>query len=145
MPRPYVLLSAAVSIDGFLDTRPGEDRLMLSDEADFERVDSVRAGVDAILVGAETLRADAPRLLVDSPERRTERVARGQPEYPLKVTLTGTGDLDPDWRFWHHGGDKPSPGAIPTRSSRGRRRAHPRGRGSDGHRAACVRGRREGP
>lgn len=106
MPRSYVLLSAAVSIDGHLDTRPGEARLMLSNKEDFDRVDSVRAGVDAILVGAGTLRADNPRLLVNSEDRRASRIAAGQPEYPLKVTITGTGDLDPDWKFWHHGGDK---------------------------------------
>lgn len=106
MPRPYVLLSAAVSIDGHLDTRPGEDRLLLSNKQDFERVDSVRASVDAILVGAGTLRADNPRLLVNSAERRASRVAAGEPEYPLKVTITGTGNLDPGWKFWHHGGDK---------------------------------------
>lgn len=106
MPRPYVLLSAAVSIDGHLDTRPGEDRLLLSNKEDFERVDSVRASVDAILVGAGTLRADNPRLLVNSTERRASRVAAGEPEYPLKVTITGTGNLDPGWKFWHHGGDK---------------------------------------
>lgn len=106
MPRPYVLLSAAVSIDGHLDTRPGEDRLLLSNKQDFERVDSVRASVDAILVGAGTLRADNPRLLVNSAERRASRVAAGEREYPLKVTITGTGNLDPGWKFWHHGGDK---------------------------------------
>lgn len=106
MPRPYVLLSAAVSIDGHLDTRPGEDRLLLSNKQDFERVDSVRASVDAILVGAGTLRADNPRLLVNSAERRASRLTAGEPEYPLKVTITGTGDLDPSWKFWHHGGDK---------------------------------------
>lgn len=33
MPRPHVLLSAAVSLDGHLDTRPGEDRLLLSNAA----------------------------------------------------------------------------------------------------------------
>lgn len=106
MPRPYVLLSAAVSLDGYLDTRPGEDRLLLSNAADFDRVDSVRASVDAILVGSGTLRADNPRLLVNSEERRAARIAAGQPEYPLKVTITGTGDLDPNWKFWHHGGEK---------------------------------------
>lgn len=106
MPRPYVLLSAAVSLDGYLDTRPGEDRLLLSNSEDFDRVDSVRASVDAILVGAGTLRADNPRLLVNSEERRAARVAAGKPEYPLKVTISRTGDLDPNWKFWHHGGDK---------------------------------------
>jgi len=106
VPRPYVLLSAAVSLDGYLDTRPGEDRLLLSNASDFDRVDSVRASADAILVGAGTLRADNPRLLVNSPERRAARIAAGLPEYPLKVTITGTGDLDSSWKFWHHGGEK---------------------------------------
>ncbi|MGW2565339.1 dihydrofolate reductase family protein [Streptomyces sp. NPDC001537] len=105
MPFPYVLLSAAVSLDGYLDDT-GPERLLLSSPADFDRVDEVRASVDAILVGAGTIRADNPRLLVNSPERRAARVAAGQPEYPLKVTVSGSGDLDPDARFWHTGGEK---------------------------------------
>ncbi|GGZ13155.1 5-amino-6-(5-phosphoribosylamino)uracil reductase [Streptomyces olivaceoviridis] len=105
MPLPYVLLSAAVSLDGYLDDTSPE-RLLLSSPADFDRVDAVRASVDAILVGAGTIRADNPRLLVNSAERRAARVAGGKPEYPLKVTVTATGDLDPDAKFWHTGGDK---------------------------------------
>ncbi|MFE8943929.1 dihydrofolate reductase family protein [Streptomyces sp. NPDC007856] len=105
MTYPYVLLSAAVSLDGYLDdTSP--DRLLLSSPADFDRVDAVRASVDAILIGAGTIRADNPRLLVNSAERRAARVRAGKPEYPLKVTVTATGDLDPDANFWHTGGDK---------------------------------------
>lgn len=105
MPHPYVLLSAAVSLDGYLDDT-GPERLLLSGPADFDRVDEVRASVDAILVGAGTIRADNPRLLVNSPERRSARVAAGRPEYPLKVTVSGSGELDPDARFWHTGGEK---------------------------------------
>ncbi|MER6981467.1 dihydrofolate reductase family protein [Streptomyces carpinensis] len=105
MPLPYVLLSAAVSLDGYLDDT-GPERLLLSSPADFDRVDEVRASVDAILVGAGTLRADNPRLLVNSPERRAARVAAGQPEYPLKVTVSSSGELDPKARFWHTGGEK---------------------------------------
>ncbi|GGX15084.1 dihydrofolate reductase family protein [Streptomyces lomondensis] len=105
MPHPYVLLSAAVSLDGYLDDT-GPERLLLSSPADFDRVDEVRASVDAILVGAGTIRADNPRLLVNSEERRAARTAAGKPEYPLKVTVSGTGDLDPDARFWHTGGEK---------------------------------------
>ena len=105
MPYPYVLLSAAVSLDGYLDDT-GPERLLLSSPADFDRVDEVRASVDAILVGAGTIRADNPRLLVNSPERRAARVAAGQPEYPLKVTVSGSGDLDPAANFWHTGGEK---------------------------------------
>ncbi len=105
MAHPYVLLSAAVSLDGRLDDT-GPERLLLSGPADFDRVDEVRAGSDAILVGAGTLRADNPRLLVNSAERRAARVAAGRPEYPLKVTVSGTGDLDPAAKFWSTGGEK---------------------------------------
>ncbi|MEW2300219.1 dihydrofolate reductase family protein [Streptomyces sp. NPDC006655] len=105
MPYPHVLLSAAVSLDGYLDDT-GPERLLLSSPADFDRVDEVRAGSDAILIGAGTIRADNPRLLVYSEARRAARIAAGRPEYPLKVTVTATGDLDPDAKFWHTGGDK---------------------------------------
>ncbi|WP_405141748.1 dihydrofolate reductase family protein [Sphaerisporangium sp. NBC_01403] len=97
--RPYILLSVATSIDGYIDDASGEP-LALSNAADFDRVDEVRAGCDAILVGAGTVRADDPRLLVRSAARRAERVRRGLGETPLKVTLTGGGDLDPNARFF---------------------------------------------
>jgi riboflavin-specific deaminase-like protein len=103
--RPYVLLSVATSVDGCLDDTASE-RLMLSNAEDFDRVDEVRAGVDAILIGARTMRRDNPRLVVNSPQRRAERVKKGLPEYPLKVTVTGSGDLDANLKFWHHGGQK---------------------------------------
>ena len=105
MPRPYVLLSAAISLDGCLDDT-GPERLLLSGPIDFDRVDEVRAASDAILVGAGTLRTDNPRLLVNSAERRAARVTAGRPAYPLKVTVSGSGDLDPDAHFWSTGGEK---------------------------------------
>jgi 5-amino-6-(5-phosphoribosylamino)uracil reductase len=100
--RPYVLLSCAVSIDGYLDDAT-ERRLVLSNDEDLDRVDAVRAGCDAILVGANTIRRDDPRLLVRSPERQAARRARGLPGSPVKVTLTGEGDLDPESRFFTTG------------------------------------------
>jgi riboflavin-specific deaminase-like protein len=100
--RPYVLLSAAMSVDGHIDDC-GPEPLLLSDAADLDRVDAVRASVDAILVGASTLRADDPRLNVRSAERRIARVAAGMSGSPLKVTLTGSGDLDAEARFFTTG------------------------------------------
>ncbi|MGW4930278.1 RibD family protein [Agromyces sp. NPDC004153] len=97
--RPYVILSAAMSIDGYLDTA-APPRLALSNAADFDRVDEVRAHSDAILVGARTVRLDNPRLLVRSDERRDRREAEGLSPTPLKVTVTATGDLDPQSRFF---------------------------------------------
>lgn len=101
-PRPYVLLSCAASIDGYIDDA-SEQRLLLSNDDDLDRVDAVRAGCDAILVGAGTVRRDDPRLLVRSPSRRAERAASGRPESPTKVTLTAQGDLDPTARFFTAG------------------------------------------
>lgn len=100
--RPYVLASAACSLDGFIDDASAR-RLLLSNDADLDRVDEVRAGVDAILVGAGTLRADDPRLLVRSPERRAARSARGEPANPTKVLLSSAGAVDPAAAFFTEG------------------------------------------
>jgi 5-amino-6-(5-phosphoribosylamino)uracil reductase len=97
--RPYVVLSCAISLDGCLDGT-AESRLVLSGEADLDRVDAERAAADAILVGAGTIRRDDPRLLVRSAQRRSARVARGLPEQPAGVTITASGDLDPAARFF---------------------------------------------
>jgi 5-amino-6-(5-phosphoribosylamino)uracil reductase len=101
-PRPYVLLSCSLSLDGYLDTA-AERRLVLSNAADLARVDQVRAGCDAILVGAGTVRCDNPRLLVRSQALRAERLVHGLPPTPMKVTLTSSGRLDPGSRFFTSG------------------------------------------
>jgi len=100
--RPHVLLAVAMSIDGYIDDMR-HARLMLSNEEDFDRVDDVRSSVDAILMGANTIRRDNPRLLVRSAERQRERVQRGVAAHPMKVTLTGRGDLDVAARFFTAG------------------------------------------
>ncbi|MCU6482605.1 RibD family protein [Arthrobacter sp. A2-55] len=97
--RPYTLLSCCMSLDGYIDDA-GQDRLLLSNGPDFERVDAVRASCDAIMVGAATIRADNPRLLVRSRALAGERTARGLPGSPVKVTVTGAGRLDPEANFF---------------------------------------------
>ncbi|WP_078760245.1 RibD family protein [Marinactinospora thermotolerans] len=105
--RPHTILSCAMSIDGHIDDTSA-DRLRLSDEADFDRVDELRAGCDAILIGAGTVRADDPRLLVRSPQRRARRIAEGRDEQLLKVVLSARGDIDPRARVLSTG----APGAV---------------------------------
>ncbi|GAA1737035.1 RibD family protein [Luedemannella helvata] len=100
--RPYVLLSCGMSLDGYLDDA-SDERLLLSNDADFDRVDGERAGCDAILVGARTVRKDNPRLLVRSPARRRARAQRGLPPSPVKVTVTGGAQLDPCASFFATG------------------------------------------
>jgi 5-amino-6-(5-phosphoribosylamino)uracil reductase len=99
--RPYTLLSCCVSIDGYIGNAASP--LLLSNDADFDRVDEVRASCDAILVGAETVRIDNPRLLVRSETRREERAARGLPESPMKVTVTRRAELDARADFFNAG------------------------------------------
>jgi 5-amino-6-(5-phosphoribosylamino)uracil reductase len=100
--RPYTLLSCGISIDGYLDSA-SEKRLLLSNDADLDRVDAVRAACDAILVGAATVRNDNPRLLVRTQSRQDERVARGLRPSPFKVTVTGRAQLDPCADFFATG------------------------------------------
>src|SRR6185436_8211681 len=92
LDRPYTLLSCSVSIDGYIGS--SASRLLLSNEADFDRVDAVRASCDAILVGATTVRVDNPRLVVRSRARREERSARGLAPSPVKVTVTKRAELE---------------------------------------------------
>lgn len=100
--RPYVTLSCAMSIDGFLDSaRPR--RLAMSNAEDFDRVDQLRADSDAIMVGASTVRRDDPRLLVRSDDRRAQRLAAGRAASPAKVTVTASGDLPPESSFFTAG------------------------------------------
>lgn len=120
MNRPYVIVSAAMSIDGFLDD-DSDKRLTLSNAADLDRVDEVRAGVDAIAVGAGTVRADDPRLLVRSAGRRAARAASGRPPSPLRVVFSPSGRLDPSARLLD--GGEPVPivytGEVGARSAEG--------------------------
>ena len=119
--RPYTLLSCAMSLDGYLDG--GSDRrLVLSNDADLDRVDQERAACDAIMVGAATVRNDDPRLLVREPGRRDERIARGLKPSPVKVTVTCRGRLDPSSRFFTTGESEKlvycSSGTLPATRSR---------------------------
>jgi 5-amino-6-(5-phosphoribosylamino)uracil reductase len=104
MAAPFVLLSCAMSVDGYIDDITA-DPFPLSNAEDVDRADAARAASDATLIGASTLRRGNPRLPVSSQERRLDRIARGLPGYPFKVTVTvtvtGPGDLSPDLTTIH--------------------------------------------
>jgi 2,5-diamino-6-(ribosylamino)-4(3H)-pyrimidinone 5'-phosphate reductase len=81
--RPYVILSAAISIDGKIATRTG--RSNLSSKKDLVRVHKLRRSVDAILVGKNTVNIDDPLLTV--------RYVKGK--NPIRVILDSKGRLSP--------------------------------------------------
>jgi 2,5-diamino-6-(ribosylamino)-4(3H)-pyrimidinone 5'-phosphate reductase len=103
MGRPYVLINVAATVDGKIDTVERRGAAISSD-ADRQRVDALRASVDAVMVGGRTLLDEDPRLTVRSPELRAERIARGAPENPAKVgVVSQPGRLKKDSRFLKDG------------------------------------------
>lgn len=96
---PYTVLSCSMSLDGYIGA-PDGGRLVLSNGADFDRVDAVRASCDAIMVGAGTVRSDNPRLAVRDRRRKAARLARGLSATPAKVTVTASGNLPSDSAFF---------------------------------------------
>ena len=79
--RPYVIISAAMSIDGKLATRTR--RSNLSSKRDLIRVHKLRKTADAILVGKNTISIDDPLLTV--------RYVKGK--NPIRIILDSMGSL----------------------------------------------------
>ncbi len=79
--EPWVILKLAMTLDGYLSV-PG--KRWVSGKESRAEVQKLRAGCDAILVGAETVRKDDPRLTV-----RTGKVGT----QPWRVVVTRSGKL----------------------------------------------------
>ena len=60
--RPYVILNAAMTLDGKISTETGSSNI--SGDKDLKRVHELRKECDAIMVGIGTVIADDPRLTV---------------------------------------------------------------------------------
>lgn len=94
MPRPFVLINVAATVDGKIDTvdRRGA---AISNDADRLRVDQLRAEADGVMVGPRTLLDEDPRLIVRTPALAAERVARGRPAQPAKISILTRPDALP--------------------------------------------------
>ncbi len=79
--KPYVILSAATSVDGKIATRTGDSNL--SSKQDRVRLHKLRSKVDAILVGKNTVLLDNPLLTV--------RYTRGK--NPIRIILDSKGTI----------------------------------------------------
>ncbi len=109
MGRPRVLLKLAATMDGRIATSKGESRWITGPEAR-RRVHMMRAGSDALLVGAGTARADDPRLDVRLPglaARAPVRiVAAPSLSLPLTSQLAVTAGEQPLWLLHRSGVDR---------------------------------------
>lgn len=79
--KPYVILSAAISLDGKIATKTGNSKL--SSTKDFVRLHKLRSKVDGILIGKNTAIQDNPLLTV--------RHVMGK--NPVRIILDSKGDL----------------------------------------------------
>ena len=79
--RPYVILSAAITLDGKLGVK--NKRTKLSSKNDKIRVHKLRSRVDAIIIGNNTVRLDNPLLTV----RHT------QGKNPVRIILDSSGTI----------------------------------------------------
>ena len=79
--NPYVILSAAISIDGKISTRISDSKL--SSKEDSIRLHKLRSKVDAILIGKNTLLQDDPLLTV--------RHTKGK--NPIRIILDSKGTI----------------------------------------------------
>ena len=85
-PKPFVFINAAMSADGKISTVKRK-QTRISGKRDFDRVDSLKAESDAIMVGIGTILADNPSLTVKSEKRREERRNARKDENPLRIVV----------------------------------------------------------
>src|SRR5262245_59981557 len=103
MARPFVLFNAAVSVDGKL-APASRLKVRLGSDRDRARMDRLRAGSDAILIGAGTLRAEDPPLQVRTPAGRRLRTTEGRKGPLLEILLSRTLRIPASSRFLREGG-----------------------------------------
>jgi len=96
--RPYVVVNIAMSADGKISTRERR-QVRISGAQDFKRVDSLKAGCDAIMVGIGTVIADDPSLTVKSEECLNYRRKKGWDDHPLRVVVDSSGATPPTASF----------------------------------------------
>jgi 2,5-diamino-6-(ribosylamino)-4(3H)-pyrimidinone 5'-phosphate reductase len=100
--KPYIILNVAMTLDGKIDTDQRQGAKISSDE-DWQRVDQLRAEVDAVMVGGRTLVDEDPRLTVKSAALQAARIDLGKSPNPAKVGIISDANIALDGRFLTEG------------------------------------------
>lgn len=96
--RPAIIINAAMSVDGKIDTFERSGAAISSAE-DKRRVLQLRAQVDGVMVGGKTLLKENPKLTVKLPELEKFRVANKLPPNPAKIGIITKATIDPTGDF----------------------------------------------
>ena len=88
--RPYVILNAAMTLDGKIATQTGSSNI--SGPEDLERVHEIRKDCDGIMVGIGTVLADDPRLTVHKIDAKPE-------DNPIRIVVDSKGRTPIDARI----------------------------------------------
>ncbi len=103
--RPYVIVNIAMSADGKISTRERR-QVRISGAQDFARVDRLKAGCDAVMVGIGTVLADDPSLTVKSEECRNYRRKKGWDDHPVRIVVDSSGRIPPEASILYKGEGK---------------------------------------
>jgi len=95
---PFVILKAAISLDGKIATSAGDSR-WISGEQSRRRVHQMRDQVDAVVVGIGTVRRDDPLLTTRLPEGGRD---------PVRVIVDGGGPFPSDAKVFHPTSSSPT-------------------------------------
>jgi 2,5-diamino-6-(ribosylamino)-4(3H)-pyrimidinone 5'-phosphate reductase len=80
--RPYVILNAAMTLDGKIATKTGSSKI--SNEKDLFRVHELRKEVDAIMVGINTV-------IVDNPRLTAHKIQATKEDNPIRIIVDSKG------------------------------------------------------
>jgi 2,5-diamino-6-(ribosylamino)-4(3H)-pyrimidinone 5'-phosphate reductase len=94
-----------MSADGKISTRERR-QVRISGAQDFTRVDRLKAGCDAVMVGIGTVLADDPSLTVKSEECRNYRRKQGWDDHPVRIVVDSSGRIPPEASILHNGEGK---------------------------------------
>lgn len=103
--RPFVFVNLAMSADGKISTRERR-QVKISGVNDFLRVDQIKAGADAIMVGIGTVLADDPSLTVKSTKLQEKRSAEGKAVNPVRIIVDSKAQIAPNADIFHKGPGK---------------------------------------
>ena len=96
---PFVAVTFAMTVDGKVTTK-NYDSVDFTSREDKAHLIRQRALGDAVLVGHGTIENDNVRLGIPREDLRKERIARGQPPYPIRVIVSNKGRINPGLKIF---------------------------------------------